>query len=180
MLLDSGSVATSNDCCCGGGECSSNFITLTKCGFPEFEPFVSTPPKIYLTLVAFNQCNTDPVQQCTDTSTYDPLTCVQSDTCVDNTGFGCGGTCFPSLCPFIECSLLVPGTSSTHIECGGSLPTYETYRTQDLSSEYTTADLITNTLAAYTDTYGDCPDGCTLSYVVSDDELSCTAFCAPV
>lgn len=180
ILLDSGKVATNNDCCCGGGACSDNFVTLVKCGFPEYEGFVSSPPKKYLDLVQVNICNTGtPDLQCTATSSWDPDTCgTPGGTCTNNSGFGCDTGCFPELCPFNHCNPLLP-TSGTHAECGGPAPAFETHRTEDLSNEYTTAMLIDNTLARYFDTFGDCPEGCVLTYILNEDETSCTAFCIP-
>ncbi len=167
---------------CGAQTCCPTIIltcdgisaSKTKCQFDEFGGFESTPPKVYLTQIQVNRCNTVPAQECISTATYDPVTCISSGAnCTNNASLGCDETCFPNVCPFTFCNPPV-ATSSTHAQCGGSLPSFETFRSIDLSDEYTTDQLILNTIAALPSYPGTFTDSCLASRDLSTNEKTYT------
>ena len=72
--------------------------------------------------------------------------------------------------PFDECSQSGGPQRCSDPECHDCA-------TYTLTDEYTTELLIANTLAKFASDFGDCPDGCVITYELNEDETCCTAFC---
>jgi hypothetical protein len=208
VVLTSNSPATvglDNCCCCPDVTlyCDSIFASRTKCGFPEFGGFVSTPPKYYLVRtihIVRDSDSTSPFAVCTshwdetETDTYtvndDDGSCTLDKVCSgggSGTDFSgtfsfnyvlSGGNCIQSG-TVVPCSTacLTPNaggptgattsveTCTSHITGGGGHINADLTETTTLSSEYTTADLKTKTVAGLPDYSG--------IYHCSDEETGC-------
>lgn len=204
VLTDGGSVAIDISCCCCPTitlSCESILASKAKCGFQQFDslscynPSFSGPIAIYLS-------ETDSYHSefggflCDGTTVWscDQFTCVITNDGGGLSGSGCGvpgspvGTttctcglaCGPCVPPLLgcgtcaaNCTFSVSGTSASFDSHppGGT----QTNTTASLSSEYTTAMLISNTEAALPP-YDDVFDGppCASIRDLSEDQISYT------
>lgn len=201
VLTVAGGVAIDPACCCccptATLRCDQISAIGYKCGFNEFDP--SSPPKIYrYATETFSETHTE--TYCDATFDYgsvyyydnsDPNNCVFAGamSCFGSKTISrfdpfpaCEGTweftgppcMFPNDC---GCGLCIYGPftidSPTHetATCSSGAGSSGT-NTEELSSEYTTAELIANTVAALPPYDDDFDDDCLAVHILAEDEKS--------
>jgi hypothetical protein len=178
--------------------CNSISASKSKCGYSEYSPYVSTPPKKYLTETY--QEDRDITTCCLAGSSvlpcggfglayhilfhrdYDPSACTVSTTsvtCIGNhlncdgsvhDSFGCGESTFDTASSSTYKSFSSAGSSaacSTPVCASGTRTDSGSTFSHTLSNEYTTADLISNTVDALP-AYATC-----FSCVTHDEDSAC-------
>lgn len=192
-------------------EWDSRSASKTKCGLPEFDGYVSTPPKRYLTVTlagitgsVYFENSSDPCGDDQDpyTITYSGSATLDAHTCdaeecsallvitEATTGktygfrpfvFGVApiqDSAIANICP-LACSDFGSEIFSDSIPATPTSATTATYQSgagsATLSDEYTTAQLVTNTIAALPSWPGTWAGTAGAFINISTDELSCAA-----
>ncbi len=191
--------AVCTDCTCPAPtlRCDSISASLTKCGFDEWSGHVSSPPKIYLTTTLSGTltaqhtadalcalCNDKTTYAYSGTCSFARPSCSETDTgnqhvvpypdCVTPGSSSDSDVCdLPPLAGFTDSY-----TSTVHTQtgdgCDGGVPSenFTGSATATLSSEYTTALLISDTVAALPSYPGTFSGTCSSLRNLSSDELT--------
>ena len=177
-------ITLQGNCALPSLQCDSITASKTKCGFDEYSPYGSTPPKTYRTRswsggMAQQTFNDDSCSIVNLVETYEmrfsgSVTYARSTCSVSGTNNWAeyrdgvledsGSTTSLPMNSYVafcsgECDPTVSATSQQFVPdnvCVGSFPSHKTYApatpggnaTESLSNEYTTADLISDTVAA--------------------------------